>query len=116
MVVCERCGHENPEGEDFCGECGSYLEWEGRRVVTEVEDQAAEPEPEPHAERRPTLVQRVVAAASRTGTAPDDRSAPSGPPDTATAVDVPSTAPASPATTATPATPATPAAAPIDPR
>ena len=41
-MVCPTCGHENPEGQRFCGECGSRLEGEGgtasevRKTVTIV--------------------------------------------------------------------------------
>ena len=29
-IVCEQCGTRNDEGESFCGQCGTYLEWEGQ--------------------------------------------------------------------------------------
>ena len=27
-MICPTCGHENPEGQRFCGDCGSRLEGE----------------------------------------------------------------------------------------
>jgi len=29
MLVCAECGTRNPPGTQFCGECGSFLEWAG---------------------------------------------------------------------------------------
>ncbi len=28
MSECSRCGHTNPEGSDFCAECGQFLDWD----------------------------------------------------------------------------------------
>jgi len=28
-VLCRRCGAENAPGDQFCGSCGAFLEWEG---------------------------------------------------------------------------------------
>lgn len=28
MIVCPECGTRNPVGTQFCGECGTFLEWE----------------------------------------------------------------------------------------
>jgi hypothetical protein len=39
MIVCPECGTRNSPGTQFCGECGSFLEWEG------TETQAAAPAP-----------------------------------------------------------------------
>ncbi len=36
MIVCKRCGNHNPAGDDFCGSCGAFLEWEGERIAEEV--------------------------------------------------------------------------------
>lgn len=32
MIVCISCGHENDDGDEFCGSCGNFLEWEGERA------------------------------------------------------------------------------------
>jgi class 3 adenylate cyclase len=40
MMICPSCGHENPEGNKFCGECAAPLaptpasQAEERKVVT----------------------------------------------------------------------------------
>lgn len=39
MIVCPECGTRNSPGTQFCGECGSFLEWEG------ADQQAAAPGP-----------------------------------------------------------------------
>ncbi|HET9456382.1 MAG TPA: zinc ribbon domain-containing protein [Candidatus Limnocylindrales bacterium] len=31
-VVCRRCGAANAAGDQFCGSCGAFLEWEGEPV------------------------------------------------------------------------------------
>ncbi|MEJ3405470.1 zinc-ribbon domain-containing protein [Rathayibacter sp. YIM 133350] len=28
LITCPECGTKNPAGDDFCGNCGSYLAWE----------------------------------------------------------------------------------------
>ena len=28
-VLCARCGFANAPGDQFCGSCGTFLEWEG---------------------------------------------------------------------------------------
>ena len=59
-IVCAECGTTNQAGEDFCGECGAYLEWDGRSVEPTPEP---EPVPEPVVEEAPrTVVERVKAA------------------------------------------------------
>ena len=39
MIVCKRCGNHNPVGDDFCGSCGAFLEWEGERIIEDVVEQ-----------------------------------------------------------------------------
>lgn len=60
MQVCSDCGAANEDDEDFCGQCGSYLEWDATRAAAEADSAAApaEPEPEP-AEQSLGLVGRV---------------------------------------------------------
>ncbi len=47
MIVCKRCGNHNPAGDDFCGSCGAYLEWEGEAIVTDVPEQPPDQLPAP---------------------------------------------------------------------
>jgi len=37
-VLCRRCGSPNAEGDQFCGTCGAFLEWEGESVEAERTD------------------------------------------------------------------------------
>ncbi len=37
MLVCGECGARNEDGEDFCGECGAYLDWDAEQVATDPE-------------------------------------------------------------------------------
>jgi hypothetical protein len=47
VIVCKRCGNHNPAGDDFCGSCGAFLEWEGERIVEEAVEVAPAPLPPP---------------------------------------------------------------------
>ena len=29
-TICKRCGFSNIPGDQFCGSCGAFLEWEGQ--------------------------------------------------------------------------------------
>ncbi|TDE98784.1 zinc ribbon domain-containing protein [Occultella glacieicola] len=51
MVICPECGTRNEVGEQFCGGCGTYLEWEEAES-----EEAAEPAPQPEPELEPELV------------------------------------------------------------
>ncbi|GAB2484574.1 zinc ribbon domain-containing protein [Jatrophihabitans fulvus] len=80
MIVCTVCGTQNDEGESFCGECGSYLEWEGERVGPEPEPTAAPAaEPEPAA-AGPGLLQRVKDAVGIGENGKDDAPPTASPP------------------------------------
>ena len=35
MIVCTKCGTENPEGIHFCQKCGGYLDWSGVKVAVQ---------------------------------------------------------------------------------
>ncbi len=54
MIVCTECGHQNDDGDGFCGSCGTYLEWSGERI--EAPTAAAEP---PGAPRDRTIVEKA---------------------------------------------------------
>jgi len=32
QVICKNCGNENQPGDQFCGSCGSFMEWSGEVV------------------------------------------------------------------------------------
>ncbi|MGH9165372.1 MAG: hypothetical protein ACRDZW_07675, partial [Acidimicrobiales bacterium] len=59
MIICRQCGAESAEGDDFCGTCGVFLEWEGERVDHAEPEPEAGPVVDPDAPHRPTLVERV---------------------------------------------------------
>ncbi len=60
MIVCKKCGNQNPDGETFCTSCRSFLEWSGEKVV----EPAPPPPPPPPAvvEPEPAFVERVKQA------------------------------------------------------
>ncbi len=33
MIVCTKCGSDNPDGTRFCVRCGAYMDWTGVRVA-----------------------------------------------------------------------------------
>jgi ribosomal protein L40E len=33
MIVCRDCGHRNEQSDEFCGSCGSFLEFSGERIA-----------------------------------------------------------------------------------
>ncbi len=63
MIVCKQCGHQNPDGAEFCEVDGVYLEWKGERVS----EPAPPPEEQPidldeKAPEAPSLINRVKTA------------------------------------------------------
>jgi ribosomal protein L40E len=32
VIVCRTCGHQNPDGAEFCASCRTYLAWDGDKV------------------------------------------------------------------------------------
>lgn len=40
-VICRRCGFANQGGDQFCGSCGAFLEWEGEAAEGEAAEGAA---------------------------------------------------------------------------
>ncbi|GAB3159061.1 zinc ribbon domain-containing protein [Micromonospora sonneratiae] len=100
MIVCAECGTSNRENERFCGECGTFLEWEGA-VVTP----SASPRTTPAEQPRETVdaqVTTTTADAQGSRTAPGTGTSGAVPPPTA-----PGTAATTTGTTATGTTPTT---------
>ena len=65
--VCADCGAPTDVDEDFCGECGAYLEWDER--ATAAPEPVAEPVAAPTHEAAPpklSLIRRVVAPLTET--------------------------------------------------
>ena len=59
MIVCKKCGNQNPDGETFCTSCRAFLEWAGEKVV----EAPPEPLPLPRTpEPQPDFVDRVKQA------------------------------------------------------
>ncbi len=44
-MICRRCGVSNPAGDQFCGSCGAFLEWEGDPSDAHAPEPAAPSEP-----------------------------------------------------------------------
>ncbi len=59
MIVCKKCGNQNPDGETFCTSCRAFLEWSGEKI-TEAPPPAPPPPPAPVAQ--PDLIDRVKQA------------------------------------------------------
>lgn len=110
MIICQLCGYENDDGDQFCGNCPGYLAHVGQQVD--------EPEPEmtyeeePAQDSRSGLVSRVKAAVAGK---PND----GVPTEGSTVVDTPTAEasppeaqPAEPAASAQPAPAETPAPTP----
>jgi len=57
VVTCKVCGFENDKGAQFCGNCGSFLEWTGEKD--------AEPAPPPD-------TTQATGTTGTTGTTPPD--------------------------------------------
>ena len=60
MIVCKKCGNQNPDGETFCTSCHSFLEWSGEKVVEAAPPPP--PPPPPVVESEPAFVERVKQA------------------------------------------------------
>jgi ribosomal protein L40E len=57
VIVCKKCGNQNPDGETFCLSCHSFLEWSGEKIV---EPAPPPPPPPPQVvEPEPTFIDRV---------------------------------------------------------
>ena len=60
MIVCKKCGNQNPDGETFCLSCHSFLEWSGEKIVEAPPPPPPPPPPAPEPE--PAFVERVKQA------------------------------------------------------
>ena len=41
MIICQNCGHENPDAPTFCSQCGEFLPWdESTRADSSVDDES----------------------------------------------------------------------------
>jgi hypothetical protein len=47
MVICKNCGFHNAEGDEFCGNCGQYLEWNSEKTDSSAPDSGAAAGPPP---------------------------------------------------------------------
>ena len=43
MIICRNCGHENPEGPEFCTNCGAFLPWDKVSEATRRQATSAVP-------------------------------------------------------------------------
>jgi ribosomal protein L40E len=59
VIVCKKCGNQNPDSETFCTSCHSFLEWSGEKIV---QPPPAPPPPPPVADDQPAFVERVKQA------------------------------------------------------
>lgn len=110
MIVCKKCGNQNPDGETFCTSCRAFLEWSGEKIV-----EPPPPAPPPPLAPEPDFVDRVKQAVGldrpKIENTPPTQDAPTAPAGAAAS-------PASPAATAYPYAPpqvATPPQVPVPP-
>jgi ribosomal protein L40E len=102
VIVCKKCGNQNPDGETFCASCHSFLEWSGEKVV---EPPAPPPPPPPPlVEPEPTFVDRVKHTVGLEKPKPDESVTPA---DSAPAKPAPMAAAAAPVATFSPQAAAT---------
>lgn len=105
MIVCKKCGNQNPDDATFCASCRAFLEWAGEKVV---EPAAPPPPPPPAPEPETHFVDRVKQAVGLDQPRPEPASAPVTAPAAAPA---PAPTPTAPAQSPIPAAEA-PAVAP----
>jgi ribosomal protein L40E len=59
-MICTKCGFQNSPGDEFCGNCGTFLEWSGE-AESPTEPLAAQPTSEtPPAQPSPTDITQPV--------------------------------------------------------
>ena len=105
MIICKKCGMHNADTDDFCGQCGAFLEWEGERIEPEAAPVAAAPAPVEQEEAKTGLIGRVKAAIGgdvKTEQAPAGQSTIESPPAAAAAPIAPPPVPPHPAPSAGP--------------
>jgi ribosomal protein L40E len=100
LIVCKKCGNQNPDGETFCASCHSFLEWSGEKVVEAPPPPP--PPPPPVVEPQPAFVDRVKQAVGLERPTPEPAAAPG---DGGTPSATPVAAPAAPAAIAESAAP-----------
>ena len=69
-IVCSRCGTVNAAGDQFCGSCGAFLEWEGQAPPADEPPPPVQPTEAPAPEPPPTEVLAAPTAAPPLDTAP----------------------------------------------
>lgn len=62
VIVCHDCGFRNGDKDTFCGRCGRFLEWTGKKIVVEVPAAPPLMADEPAGER-PGMLRRIRNAA-----------------------------------------------------
>jgi hypothetical protein len=76
-IICRRCGTANVPGDQFCGSCGAFLEWEGQpteqpasEAATPPVTSATLPVPPPPVPAPPAPTPSVPAPSAPAGTTP----------------------------------------------
>ena len=64
-VICRRCGVANPAGDQFCGSCGAFLEWEGDATDAGTETALPARRPTDRPVLRPRTLRRAAPAPPR---------------------------------------------------
>lgn len=80
MVICARCGTENPPDAKFCNNCDAFLEWEGAAETSKPVQE--KPVPEKEATEKPVAQKSVngqQAAASVPAAVPEPAPVPEAP-------------------------------------
>jgi len=66
-MICTKCGFQNSVGDEFCGNCGTFLEWSGEAESTTPAasdtDWPAQPQPSPTDITRPLPTPPIIGAA-----------------------------------------------------
>ena len=65
QVICKNCGNDNQPGDQFCGSCGSFLEWSGESIPDVRVPPVIEVSPEQAEQKRPAEAQSEEVPTSR---------------------------------------------------